>query len=367
MPNRRASLATSPPIRPTPTITTVRPAIGVMKTGSHRRSRWRVTKCGTPWFSIRRAVIAYSPPLGMCTPLALVSTTSGGRSGTSFSTPALVDWIHRRCGARAARSRPSTCAAIKTSASRSPFSRAGWLSPKVTRRRRRRCATPLAPLANREGVTASLGLSGSFWMWRRIWRSREGIDAPRLGLGYGTGDRLTSGILAHVGMPLSPPAGPQPFPALRRALVPLTSWRSDRRHSVNPWRRPARRGLGLGRRPRGVLMTRREVGPQLPAFHLRSRPRSHTERWRDGLRAPLHRGAMHWIPSPACPATASPSAVACPPSAISFERARYQEPSTGFARPRHLKWSKPAPPCQEGSHGLSCGRRPRARECPGRC
>ena len=101
MPKRRARRATSPPIRPTPTITTVRPAIGVMKIGSHRRSRWRVTKWGTPWFSMRRAVIAYSPPFGMCTPLALVRTTSGGRSGTSFSTPALVDWIHRRCGARA--------------------------------------------------------------------------------------------------------------------------------------------------------------------------------------------------------------------------------------------------------------------------
>ena len=63
--------------------------------------RWRVTKWGTPWFSMRSAVIAYSPPLGMCTPLALVSTTSGGRSGTSFSTPALVDWIHFKRGARA--------------------------------------------------------------------------------------------------------------------------------------------------------------------------------------------------------------------------------------------------------------------------
>ncbi len=40
--------------------------------------------------------MAYSPPLGPCTPLALVRTMPLGTCFTSFSTPALVDWIHLR-------------------------------------------------------------------------------------------------------------------------------------------------------------------------------------------------------------------------------------------------------------------------------
>src|SRR5262245_12559628 len=201
MPKRRAMRATSPPICPTPTITTVRPAIGVMKIGSQRRSFWRVTKCGTPWFSMRSAVIAYSPPFGMCTPLALVSTTSGGRSGTSFSTPALVDWIHLRRGARSLRSRASKCATIRTSASRSPSSSAGGSTPKLTCNRRRSSGTPRAPFAKRGGVTASFGLKGSFWMCSRIRRSRGGIDTPR-GSGLGRARRSwSSGILAHLTAP----------------------------------------------------------------------------------------------------------------------------------------------------------------------